>query len=363
MNKSVKKIISTLLASAILLSVSAVAFADEVEVSETKQVFTDMPDDWRTEAIQNAVDNGLISGVGDGKVAPDAPITRAQMAAIIVRALGAKEKADISVYTDVDENAWYYDELAKAVYMNAFSGDGNNMYPDKEITFQECFTVLSRVFALDLALKSKTDAYPAPAETYYFIEDYENSLSLYADANLVADWAKLYYGSIVYGGYWSGGEQMLLRPTEYITRGEFAVVMDNLVEMYITEPGVVTELPEGNIVVRANDVVLDNIKHKGNVIIADSVEPEKVSLNDVEIDGRLVFRGCAAPGYVDDIDDEGNVVGQKLRYTTFVGCTPTGKATRVVLAVPYIFIDPTGMQTYVWTTENTCSLMPPPTME
>ena len=139
MNKSFKKLASCLLSAAVAVSAYAGVFAES---------FSDMPNDWRTAAIENAVANGLISGMGDGTVAPDANITRAQMAAIIVRALGARNAADISMFADVSQDAWYYDELAKAVYMNAFSGDGQNMNPENNITFQECFTVLSRVFGL-----------------------------------------------------------------------------------------------------------------------------------------------------------------------------------------------------------------------
>ncbi len=335
MNNVFKRLVSAALAASLAISMSAVVFADEVVddtvdtsvADEAKTVeieveFTDMPDDWRTSAIKNAVANGLISGMGDGTVAPDSPITRAQMAAIIVRALGAKEEADISMFADVSTDAWYYKELSKAVYMKAFSGDGSNMNPENNITFQECFTVLSRVFGLENRVSKEQAA---------------QALVLYSDGNSVADWAVQYYGAIVSGGYWSGGEEMLLTPTDYITRGEFAVVMDNLVKLYISEPGTVTELPEGNVVVRCDDVVLDGIKHVGDLIVGDGVSAEKISLKDIDVKGRLVFRGCTTPGMVDVLDKEGNVIGTKLSYTTN-GCEPTGYASDIQLIVPYLSI-------------------------
>ena len=44
------------------------------------------------------------------------------MAAVINRAFGAKESADISGYTDVKATDWFYSEMAKAVGMGTFQG-------------------------------------------------------------------------------------------------------------------------------------------------------------------------------------------------------------------------------------------------
>lgn len=316
MNNFVKKLVSACLSTAIAVSMTTAVFAAET--------FTDMPNDWRTTAIENAVKNGLISGMGDGTVAPDANITRAQMAAIIVRALGATQEADISGFVDVSSNKWYYKELSKAVYMQAFSGDDQKrMNPENNITFQECFVVLSRVFGLDI----RTTAESAKA-----------ALSLFQDGSGVAGWAVPYYGSIVANGYWAGGEEGLLTPKDYITRGEFAVVMDNLVKTYVSEPGDLKELPTtGNIVVRCDDAVLDGLQLKGDVIIGDGVSAGKISMKDVNIDGRLVLRGCATPGYVEKTDSEGNV---KKEYTCIgIGCSPSGSIFDVQIIAPYIGVN------------------------
>ena len=39
------------------------------------------------------------------------------MATVLNRAFGVKEKADLSNYTDVPTNAWYHEDMAKAVQM------------------------------------------------------------------------------------------------------------------------------------------------------------------------------------------------------------------------------------------------------
>lgn len=317
MNKLLKKFVSLTAVCAMSATFATGAFAEE---------FTDMPSDWRTTAIENAVANGLISGMGDGTVAPDANITRAQMAAIIVRALGATEEADISKFVDVSEDKWYYKELAKAVYMKAFAGDGDKMNPENNITFQECFTVLSNVFNL---WYRTTD------------EETETELAKYADGGEVAAWAKKYYASVLENGYWAGGPDSLLKPTSYITRGEFAVVMDNMIKTYITEPGEVGELPEGNVLVRGSGAVFNGTQVKGDLIIGDGVPAEGIVLDNINVDGRLIFRGCASPAMVEKTAEDGSVY-EKLSYSK-VGCSPTGFATDVQIIAPYIDISLSSM--------------------
>ena len=318
MNKIVKKLTAFAVVCTAAMSCTAGAFAES---------FSDMPNDWRTGALENAVANGLISGMGDGTIAPDANITRAQMAAIIVRALGATEKTDISMFADVSADKWYYDELAKAVYMQAFSGDGSNMNPEKNITFQECFTVLSRVFGLCYRIDDKA---------------VDGVLAAYSDGAQVADWAKKYYASVVDGGYWTGGESKLLRPSEFITRGEFAVVMDNLVKKYITSDADAEELPNGNVLVRGSDVKLDGKKINGDLIIGDGVPANKISLNDVEITGNFVLRGCATPTMKEYKNSDGTT-GEKLSYGD-IGCAVTGSCTGVYIVAPYISADISGLK-------------------
>lgn len=231
--------------------------------------FSDMPDNWTTASLERAVENGLLQG-DDGKIMPDDNITRAQMAAIIVRAFGASVEADISVYPDVSADKWYYSEFAKAVSMGAFSGtDDGKLNPDSFITFQECFTVVKRVFDLD-----KAD---------------EACLDKFNDSKDVQDWAKPYMAAVVGNGYWDGVDNNL-KPKAYITRSEFAVLMDNLVKVYINEPGTYSEFADGNILVRSNGVVIDNLETDNLLIIGDAVN-ENMNINNIKTTARIVVRG------------------------------------------------------------------------
>lgn len=287
-------------------------------VSVSAADFTDMPSDASSAAaINNAVANGLLSGYEDNTVRPDNNIKRSEMAAIITRACKVTELGDISRFADVSTGDWFYNAIAQAYAMGAFAGDGNNMNPNNNITFQECFTVLSQVFDLLPPYTGQT-----PNRVYDF-----SCLNSYADASDVAEWAKPFYAGIVYNGGWSGLDGKLT-PTAYITRAQFASVMDNLIKNYIDEPGTYSDLPAGNTMVRCDDVIIENAKYDGTLYVGDSVSGGKITLKDVDF-SRLVVRGCATP------TDNGK--GSK----TFgdVGITVTGKVGALRIIRPYINAD------------------------
>src|SRR5665647_163637 len=112
-----KRLFSLLLVMAMVIGMMlATSYAAEgVKTENNIPVFTDMPNDWSTTALENAVNNGLLVG-DNGKIMANDNLTRAQMAAIVNRAFGTTEKASLSSYTDVAANAWYYDDMAKAVH-------------------------------------------------------------------------------------------------------------------------------------------------------------------------------------------------------------------------------------------------------
>ncbi|MBR4172950.1 MAG: S-layer homology domain-containing protein [Clostridia bacterium] len=277
---------SAVLAASMLFSIAV--FAD----------FSDMPEEsWAVTAINNAVEHGILSGYEDGTVRPASNITRAEMASIISRACGATGMESISFIADVKKDSWYYEPVAKAVTMGAFHGDENGfMYPENNISFQETFTVLSQVFdLLPPYTKLSEDPYEIPANKVYTQLNHRlydvSVLAKRSDAATTADWAKIYVAGVITHG---GGEGVVVRPTEYITRAEFAIVMDHIIQNYIDEPGTYDSLPEGNTIIRCDGVMLNELTTNGDIYIADSVSQGGIVVNNITAN-RLIVRGCATP--------------------------------------------------------------------
>jgi len=237
--------------------------------------FVDMPQEgfWSTQALQAAVNNGLLQGFEKPEgfyVKPNDTLTRAQMATIVNRAFGATEKAELSGVADVPENAWYREEIQKAVKMGTMKS-AQKMRPNDPITRQEAFTVLARAFR---ATGGTTD-----------------HLVQFQDAGLVASWALDGMGALVQDGYvkGSGGK---LSPKNNITRAEFAVIMDNMVKQYVKVAGTVTDVvSEGNVVINVPGATLKDVTISGDLIIGDGVGNGNITLDNVTVQGDLIARG------------------------------------------------------------------------
>ncbi|MDO4280389.1 MAG: S-layer homology domain-containing protein [Peptococcaceae bacterium] len=233
--------------------------------------FSDFPSDWSTQALTNAVDNGLLGGY-NGKIDAKGKLTRAQMAAIINRAFGSTAKASLNGYTDVGTSSWYRDDMAKALQMGTFVGVGDGkLNPDANITRQEALAVLARAFAIDDA-----DA---------------DALDKFTDADDVSAWAQKTVAAMVKAGYINGYEDGTLNPKGTITRAEFAAIMDNIAKDYITQAGSYDKVADGNVIVRAGGVDLSGMTIKGDLILADGVGTDDVNLDGVTVQGRIVVRG------------------------------------------------------------------------
>jgi len=280
-----KKITSIILSVAMVFVMATGAFA----------AFSDMPGGADGEVLQKAVDNGLIGGFPDGTVQPGTAITRAQMATIMSRAMKATGTADLSGFVDVDANDWFYEDMAKAVYMEAFKGDDKKqLNPNNTINRQEALIVLCRIFDVPDSDKA--------------------ALGKYTDGAKVADWAAKEVRSIAANGYL--GNITEIRPLDAMTRLEFAQIMDKIVATYIDEAGEYTTLPAGNVLVRAENVSFKGITTGGVIFIGDGVESD-VSFTDSTVE-RIIVRGKSATlnsgtyAYVNALGNGSNVYLKKL---------------------------------------------------
>jgi len=69
--------------------------------------FVDVANHWAKDTVNDMGSRMIIEGIGNGLFDPDRDITRAEFAAIIVRALGLKPESEASFFSDVKELDWY----------------------------------------------------------------------------------------------------------------------------------------------------------------------------------------------------------------------------------------------------------------
>lgn len=227
--------------------------------------FSDFPTDWSAPAMTHAVQNGLLNG-SDGKILPKGLLTRAQMATMVNRAFASSAKASLTSFTDMLPGVWHYDEMAKSVRMGVFQGANGKLSPNDSITREQAFAVLARAFGL--------------------ADGKASSLDKFSDGAQVSSWARGAVAALVEQGYVTGADGAL-NPKSYITRAEFAQVMDALVAAY-GDQDLKDQTVEGNLILRTNST-LENVTVKGDLILADGVSA--ASLKNVTVTGRLVVRG------------------------------------------------------------------------
>lgn len=262
-----KRYVAMILAACITLYSAPI-----VQAVEPVSGFVDMPGEthWAYEALSSAVQNGILRGENQ-HLYPAQNLTRAEMAAIINRVFGAEEQADIARFTDVQTSDWFYADLAKAVGMGTFVGDGSLMNPNQVMSRQDVMLVLARALKLDTADTS--------------------NLNAYTDCAQIADYAKGAVAAMLKAGYISGFTDQTFRPQDSLTREQMAQILYNIFEKYINVSGTYTGDQSGNVIVNVPGVTLKDTTIAGDLIIGDGVGNGTVTLDNVTVQGRVLVRG------------------------------------------------------------------------
>ena len=156
-------------------------------------------------------DKGVIKGRTPSVFAPDELITRAEFAAVIIRAMETQiqdQNAEINPFKDVAADAWYRDYCVKANASTLMQGVAADEFaPDLNITREMAMTVLTRL-CLNLGLETKT----CP----------ESAIADYAD---ISSWALIGVMNAYANGYFT---ESPCKPKQDITRIEVVRMLGKL---------------------------------------------------------------------------------------------------------------------------------------
>ncbi len=182
--------------------------------------FDDMAGHWAEAAVNNMGSRLVVNGGGDGRFNPDADITRAEFAAIVVRGLGLRAEPGHVPFTDVISSEWYAGFVATAADFGLIAGyEDGSFRPQSKITRQEAMTMMARAMQMT-GLKEQL------AESGRLA----NALASFEDADDVAAWAKEGANLSVASKVMNGRTMELLKPQASITRAEVAVTVQRLLQ-------------------------------------------------------------------------------------------------------------------------------------
>lgn len=116
--------------------------------------FKDTKGHWALESILYLRARGIISGFADGTFQPNGKVTRAQLAAMLVRAKGLKVNPEAKPeFRDVPSRHWAYKEIAAAKAEGIISGYPDGTFaPNQPVTREQIAVMIARTFSAESTL-------------------------------------------------------------------------------------------------------------------------------------------------------------------------------------------------------------------
>ncbi len=175
--------------------------------------FTDTSGTWYDASVTEMASREIISGIGNNTFAGERAITRAEFAAIIVRALGLPTDGT-AAFSDVVSTAWYYGAVGTAFEYGIVGGKGEGIFdPSANITREEAMVMVARAAKL-CGMETTSGA---------------TGLSGFEDASQISSWAHDSASFNVHSGLIKGSNGKIESSAD-ITRAETAAVVLRLLQ-------------------------------------------------------------------------------------------------------------------------------------
>ncbi|GAA4830186.1 hypothetical protein GCM10023310_04040 [Paenibacillus vulneris] len=177
--------------------------------------FEDLSRHWSETLVEQLASKLVIQGRSDSAFDPDASITRAEMAALVVRALGLNESKEQSPFSDA-LGGWYESSVNTAYKAGLISGyDDGTFRPMQNITREELAGMLMK------------------AMKYTSVQPEGNAAALqkFADEAAVSAWAINDVRAAIQAGIVEGNEQKEFKPGSYTSRAEAATMLGRMLRL------------------------------------------------------------------------------------------------------------------------------------
>jgi len=185
--------------------------------SERGNLLADVkPSAWYFEAMDSAVEKGLISGVGGHRFAPDSNLTRGMVVTLLHRASGESAPEErANPFADVKEGQYYASAVEWAFQKGIVNGVSTTSFqPNRPVTRQELAQFVVKYYLLQTGEPDLTDQ--------------DSAAQRYADWEQVSDWAQSAVDTAARLGLMRGDNNGRFNPHAAATRAEGAMVLCKL---------------------------------------------------------------------------------------------------------------------------------------
>ncbi len=253
--------------------------------------FPDVSSDyWAAPEIEILSEKGVIVGYPDGTFKPDDNVTRAEFAAMAIRALGQEHTkvAQPVHFSDIDESYWAYEDIQKALYFDLITNEKENdiFRPEDSV---------SRAESLSVAVNALT------TETISSAKAKEVLSQKYSDTNTIPEWFLIPAGKAeILGMIVNAPSVKGLNAERPATRAEVASILYRMMEQAKLNPN--AKLAEAMRKKIGEGFVIDSATVNGSVgtIPAGTIVPIKVTtyISTQNSEGGAMFSASVPTNYV-----------------------------------------------------------------
>ena len=271
-----------------LLSVAVVAFGIMPAIA-----FPDVNSDhWAAAEIKLLSEQGVIVGYPDGTFKPDDNVTRAEFAAMAIRALNQHHTKVVQPvnFTDVTVDHWAYEDIQKALYFDliSYEKEGELFRPDDSVSRAESMAVAVNALTTETISLEKAKSVLAKR---------------YIDTHTVPEWFLIPAGKAEILGMIvviPSAEKASLEAERPATRAEVAAILFKMMEQAKLNPN--AKLAEAMRKKTGEGYVVPEATVQGSVgtLPAGSIVPIKLTtyISSQTSEGGAMYTATAPQNYV-----------------------------------------------------------------
>jgi hypothetical protein len=165
----------------------------------------------------------VVNGVSATRFSPNTTVSRAQFAAMLVKALGLQEDKAASKFSDVPQSAWYAGSVGTAFkYKLIFGKTSTSFKPNDTITREEMMVMIARVISL---------VEPAVASPVKITSgEVTVQMNKFNDRSQIATWARTQVAHAAKIGIISATQGSTFGAKTRVNRGESTVMIKRLLD-------------------------------------------------------------------------------------------------------------------------------------
>jgi hypothetical protein len=184
-------------------------------VIESERSFSDLVGHWAAEDVNLLANKLIVNGMTNKEFVPDASITRAQFAELLVRSLGLSTTLTDLNFSDVSEGTWYSGSVGAASKAGVIRGyEDGSFRPHDTITREQMAVMIAR--AIEFTGKTVNPA--------------ESVLDPFEDQGDISHWALEAAAITGYANIMQGLSDSTFSPKEEATRAQAVTILKRMLQ-------------------------------------------------------------------------------------------------------------------------------------